>query len=242
MSEIGAALAEEPVGAVTAVFGERAGLARAFHGHLGTTAVQRGLIGPREVPRLWDRHILNCAAIGALIPDGSSVADVGSGAGLPGIALAVARPDLRMTLVEPLQRRIVWLEEVVADLGLGNVTLLRARAEEVRGRLVVDVATARAVAPLPALAGWCLPLVREDGRLLALKGRTAAEELAGSVDLLRGLGAVSWRVRTAGADVLAEPATVVEVVMGVRAPGGAGVRRGRRATGGRRAGSRRGRA
>jgi len=224
VSEAETASTEEPVGAVTALFGDRAYLARAFHRHLATSAVERGLIGPREVPRLWYRHVLNCGAIAEFVPLSSTVADVGSGAGLPGIALAVARPDVRVTLVEPLQRRVVWLEEVVADLGLSNVSLIRARAEELRGSLVVDLATARAVAALPVLAGWCLPLVRPGGHLLALKGRTAEEELAASVPELRALGAASWSVRTAGVGVLVEPATVVDVVAG-SPPGRSGGRR-----------------
>ena len=233
MSETETASAEEPVGAVTVVFGDRAELARAFHRHLATSAVERGLIGPREVSRLWDRHILNCAAIAEFIPSGSTVVDVGSGAGLPGIALAVARPDVRITLVEPLQRRVVWLEEVVADLALTHLSLVRARAEEVRGSIVVDLATARAVAALPVLAGWCLPLVRPGGRLLALKGRTAAEELAASEAELRALGAVSWTVRTAGEGLLVEPATVVDVVAGAARPGRPARRRASGSTRGR---------
>lgn len=231
MDDVETASGAEPTGAVVALFGDRAGVARAFHGHLATSAVERGLIGPREVPRLWDRHLLNCAAIAPLVPLNSTVVDVGSGAGLPGLALAVARGDLRVTLMEPLQRRVTWLSEVVADLGLENVSIVRARAEEMRGRLEMDVATARAVAALPVLAGWCLPLVRPGGRLLALKGRTAAEEVAASVDELRGLGADSWSVRTVGVGVLAEPATVVEVVSG--SSGAAGRAQGRRASRGR---------
>jgi 16S rRNA (guanine527-N7)-methyltransferase len=218
MSEADATSADEPEGAVAALFGDRADLARRFHGHLATTAVERGLIGPREVPRLWTRHILNCAALAELVAEGSSVVDVGSGAGLPGLAVAVARPDVRVTLVEPLQRRVDWLVEVLTDLGLSGVEVIRARAEEVRGTLTVDVATARAVAALPLLAGWCLPLVRPGGRLLAVKGRTAAEELLAAEADLRALGATSWTVRSAGVGILAEPTTVVDVVAGRRPP------------------------
>jgi 16S rRNA (guanine527-N7)-methyltransferase len=214
MTQPGTAPPEEPVGAVTALFGDRADVARSFWRHLSTSAVERGLIGPREVPRLWDRHILNCVSISAFVPADAALADVGSGAGLPGVAIAIARPDVHVTLVEPLQRRVVWLSEVVADLELGNVEVVRARAEELHGRFQVDVATARAVAALPVLAGWCLPLVRPGGRLLALKGRTAAEELAGAADELRALGAVEWHIRMAGVGVLDEPTTVVEVVAG----------------------------
>jgi 16S rRNA (guanine527-N7)-methyltransferase len=194
-------------------FGERAGAARAFASHLADTGVSRGLLGPREVPRLWSRHVLNCAAVAPLVPLGAHVVDVGSGAGLPGVVLALARPDLRVTLVEPLLRRVGWLENVVDDLGLESVTVVRARAEELHGQ-AFDVATARAVAPLDRLAAWCLPLLREGGFLLALKGRSAADELAQSEPALRRLGAVSWEVREVGDGVLDEPTTVVEVHKG----------------------------
>jgi len=247
MAEFEAAPPVEPEGAVAALFGDRAGLARSFWRHLATSAVERGLIGPREVPRLWDRHILNCVAIADFVPESAELADVGSGAGLPGLAIAIARPDVRVTLVEPLQRRVTWLAEVVADLGLTNVDVRRARAEELRGELHLDVVTARAVAPLPVLAGWCLPLCRPGGRLLALKGRSATEELAASVEELRALGAESWSVRVVGEGVLAEATTVVEVVAGAPAPEAARAasrRRGRAGAGGhghgaRRAGERR---
>jgi 16S rRNA (guanine527-N7)-methyltransferase len=231
--KVAAALPDEPVGAVAALFGDRADLARAFLRHLATTAVERGLLGPREVPRLWGRHLLNCACIGELIPPRASLADVGSGAGLPGIVIAIARPDVRVTLVEPLQRRVIWLGEVVDDLGLENVDVVRARAEELRGRLSVDVATARAVAALPVLAGWCLPLVRPGGRLLALKGRTAAEELSASIAELKALGAVRWEIRTVGEGIVDEPTTVVEVSVGPRreAAGRKAGRPGRRSPG-----------
>jgi 16S rRNA (guanine527-N7)-methyltransferase len=200
--------------AAARVFGEHLPLAEAFAGHLATSAVQRGLIGPREVPRLWERHILNCAVVGELVPTGAGVVDVGSGAGLPGLALAVARPDLRVVLVEPLQRRVDWLSEVVQDLGLQSVEVRRARAEELRGVVQADMVTARAVAALPRLAAWCLPLVHEAGALLALKGRSAAEELTASVRELRAAGAIRWEVVTAGAGLLPEPTTVVRVVRG----------------------------
>ena len=140
--------------------------------------MRRGLIGPREVPRLWERHLLNCAVLGELLPEGASLCDVGSGAGLPGIPLALARPDVRITLLEPLLRRTTFLDEVVRQLGLENVTVLRGRAEEMVGKLPpVDVVTARAVAPLDRLAGWGLPLLRPYGEMLALKGDTAEQEL-----------------------------------------------------------------
>jgi 16S rRNA (guanine527-N7)-methyltransferase len=213
-----------PAPAMTAWFGPRGALAEAFADHLRTSAVERGLLGPREVPRLWSRHILNCAAVSPLLPSAAEVVDVGSGAGLPGLVLAIAREDVRVTLVEPLLRRVAWLEEVTADLGLTNVSVLRARAEEVRPEWA-DIATARAVAPLAKLSAWCLPLVRPGGVMLAIKGRSAGEELEATQDTLPLLGAVAWEVRELGADLLDEPTTVVEIRKG---DAGVPVRRGGR--------------
>lgn len=152
--------------AARAVFGERLADAVRYAELLADAGVRRGLIGPREVPRLWERHLLNCAVLSDVVPEGVSVCDVGSGAGLPGIPLALTRPDLRITLLEPLLRRTIFLQEAVEELGLGNVTVARGRAEEVAGRLTpVDVVTARAVAPLDRLAGWGLPLLRPYGKM-----------------------------------------------------------------------------
>ncbi|HVW43764.1 MAG TPA: 16S rRNA (guanine(527)-N(7))-methyltransferase RsmG, partial [Amycolatopsis sp.] len=162
------------------MFGDRLDGAVRYAELLREHGVERGLIGPREVDRLWDRHLLNSAVIAECIPRGATVVDVGSGAGLPGIPLALARPDLEIALVEPMARRVEWLDEVVYELALG-VTVVRGRAEEraIRRRLgLVDVVTARAVAPLARLAGWCLPLLREGGMMLALKGVSAREEVA----------------------------------------------------------------
>jgi 16S rRNA (guanine527-N7)-methyltransferase len=192
------------------VFGAAVDRAAAYARLLATDGAVRGLIGPREVPRLWDRHLLNSAAIAPLVPDGARVVDVGSGAGLPGIPLALARPDLAMTLLEPLARRVAFLLECVDRLGLDNVTVVRGRAEEgpVRRELGgADVVTARAVAPLDKLAGWCLPLLRTGGRLLALKGSTAAEELAAVQPLAGAADAVLTEVGN-------PPATVVVVTRG----------------------------
>jgi 16S rRNA (guanine527-N7)-methyltransferase len=211
-------------------FGPRSELAEAFAVHLGTSAVERGLLGPREVPRLWTRHILNCAAVAPLLSPSAEVVDVGSGAGLPGLVLAIAREDVTFTLVEPLLRRVVWLEEVAGDLGLTNVSVVRARAEEL-GRGWADVATARAVAPLAKLSAWCLPLVRSGGVMLAIKGRSAGEELRETAGVLPALGAVAWEVREVGGELLEEPTTVVEVRKGEAGKIGrrrrAGTRRGR---------------
>jgi len=193
-------------------FGDRLGLAERYASALATSGVERGLIGPREVPRLWERHLLNCAAIVELIGPDVRLVDVGSGAGLPGIVVAIARPDLEVTLVEPLLRRVTWLAEVVESLELANVTVHRSRAEEAaRDGLQFDVATARAVASLGQLTLWSLPLVRPGGELLALKGASAAVELADSTEVLRAHGAVSWDVVVCGEDLLPEPTTVVRV-------------------------------
>ena len=161
-------------------FGDRLPLAERYHASLADVASARGFIGPREVPRLWDRHILNCAVIEKLMPENATLIDVGSGAGLPGIALAIARPDLQVTLVEALLKRSKYLNEVVEKLGLDNVTVVRGRAEEGHIKRVVqgaDIVTSRAVAPLGKLAQWSLPLVKKGGEMIAMKGDSVGEEL-----------------------------------------------------------------
>ena len=178
-----------------------------YVGFLSTAGVERGLIGPREVPRLWERHILNSAVVMPRIPHGATVADVGTGAGLPGLVWAIARPDLSVTLIEPLLRRTVFLEEMCEELELDNVRVVRARAEEVHEEF--DVVTARAVAALEKLGRWCLPLVRSGGVLLALKGRTAQQEVDSAAKTLNKLGATTIVVTTYGD--LEVPTTVVEV-------------------------------
>jgi len=196
-----------------AVFGDRLALAQRYATHLVGSGVERGLIGPREAPRVWERHLLNCAVVAELVPDGARVVDVGSGAGLPGIPLALARPDLSVVLVEPLARRVDWLREVVEDLGL-PVEIERGRAEErvVRARWEgADVVTARAVAPLARLAAWALPLVRTGGALLALKGASAADEVRRDRAAVRRLGGADPRVVRCGVDVVDPPSTVVVV-------------------------------
>lgn len=194
------------------LFGTRGGLAERYVAHLASSGIVRGLIGPREVPRLWSRHVLNCAVVQEHIADGARVADVGSGAGLPGLCLALARPDLELVLVEPLERRVQWLEEVVHDLGLGNVRVVRARAEQATDEVgEVDVVTARAVSALGGLLDITLPLLRGQGELLALKGRSAEEEVRKARKKLDRCGARSTEVIAAGSDLLDEPTTVVRV-------------------------------
>jgi 16S rRNA (guanine527-N7)-methyltransferase len=196
------------------VFGDHLDRAIAFAQLLADHGVERGLIGPREVERLWERHLLNSAVIAELLPQNCRVVDVGSGAGLPGIPLAIARPDLNLTLLEPMARRVAWLDEVVETLGLSSVTVVRGRAEEasVREQLSdVDVVTARAVAPLERLARWCLPLLKPGGQLVALKGESALEEMERDAEAVRRAGGSRQRVVSCGADVLEVPTTVVLV-------------------------------
>jgi 16S rRNA (guanine527-N7)-methyltransferase len=191
---------------------------------LADTAVVRGLIGPREVERLWERHLLNCAVVASGIRPARRVADVGSGAGLPGLVLAILLPDVELTLLEPMLRRAGFLEEAIGELGLTNVRVRRERAEQcpdLRGSF--DVVTARAVAPLDRLAAWVLPLVAPGGRLLALKGAGAAEQVAAARPLLDRSGVARVVVRGYGLGIVDPPTTVVEVT----------TRPGRRATGGR---------
>ena len=199
--------------AATAIFGDRLPLAQRYVEHLATTGIERGLIGPREVPRLWVRHVLNCAAVQEYIAEGASVADVGSGAGLPGLCLAIARPDLSITLIEPLERRVIWLHEVVEDLGLENVKILRSRAEQAIGQVDADVVTARAVSALVGLVDITLPILRGTGELLALKGRSAREEIKKAKKKLNRFGARETEILTAGEGLLDEPTTVVRVTL-----------------------------
>ncbi|WP_311252367.1 16S rRNA (guanine(527)-N(7))-methyltransferase RsmG [Nocardioides sp. AE5] len=181
---------------------DRLPLIEAYASSLASDGVIRGLIGPREVPRLWERHLLNCAVLQEPLPHGASVCDVGSGAGLPGIVLAIARPDLELTLLEPLLRRTTYLSEVVEELGLDNVEVLRGRAEEFAGRRTFDVVTSRAVAPLGRLAAWSMPLVAPTGALVALKGRSVVEEIEETRDELRALGCADPEVIELGAGFL----------------------------------------
>lgn len=189
------------------LFGDRMAAMGVYADRLAIDGVERGLIGPREVPRLWERHLVNCGVVLPRVPDGCTVADVGTGAGLPGLVWAIARPDLQVTLIETLQRRTIFLQEVVDQLDLRNVRVLRSRAEDVHE--TYDVVTARAVAPLDRLGRWCLPLVAPGGVLLALKGRSAQDEVDRDGAVLTKLGARSIVVTTYGPQD--DPTTVVEV-------------------------------
>jgi 16S rRNA (guanine527-N7)-methyltransferase len=211
--------------AARAVFGDALPVAERYVARLATDGVTRGLIGPREVPRLWERHVLNSAAVAEAIPPGARVVDVGSGAGLPGIPLGLARPDLAVTLVEPMARRVEFLEEAVADLdnagsdGDSRWRVVRGRAEDrsvigAVGR--VDVVTARAVAPLPRLVGWCRGLLRPGTQLVALVGSRALDELPGLVPELEAAGMRDVHPRAVGAALGDAATTVVVMTRGAR--------------------------
>ena len=208
------------------VFGATLPLAERYVRRLATDGVTRGLIGPREVPRLWVRHVLNSAAVAEAVPEGAHVADVGSGAGLPGIPLGLARPDLALTMVEPMARRVEFLEEAVDELtgddggdpGL-SWRVVRGRAEDravaaALGR--IDVVTARAVAPLPRLVGWCRGLMRPGTRLVALVGARALEELPGMVAELEAAGMRDVHPRAVGSSLGDAATTVVVMTRGAR--------------------------
>ncbi|MDN5743371.1 MAG: 16S rRNA (guanine(527)-N(7))-methyltransferase RsmG, partial [Yaniella sp.] len=167
------------------LYGDRTDVAERFVHHLVTTGIEWGLLGPREIPKMWDRHVLNCAVVQELLPKGALVADVGSGAGLPGIALAIARPDVQFVLIEPLERRVDWLEMVIADLELENVDVVRARSEQVFETVDVDIVTARAVSAMKSLVPMTVPLLHGTGELLAIKGKSAANEIEKADKVLR---------------------------------------------------------
>lgn len=220
------------------ILGERLPAMEHYVAILATRGVDHGLVGPREVPRLWERHILNCAVIGDLIDDGAIVADVGTGAGLPGLVLAVARPDLHVHLIEPLQRRVTWLDGAVAELGLSNVTIHRGKAQAFWGEVEADVVTSRAVARIGELVAWCLPLLRAGGEIVAIKGASAGAEVEQDRAGMARAGMETVEVQVVGEFVVEVPTTVVRV-RGIARTGG---RRPRSERGdhARRGGSRRG--
>lgn len=222
-----------PPSAVGEVFGDRADRAIQYVDFLATAGLERGLMGPRERPRLWDRHVLNSAAAKSHIFEGESVVDIGSGAGLPGIPLSLARPDLDITLVEPLLRRVNFLGEIIESLGI-DVRVVRGRAEEKTVITEVgnaDVVTSRAVAPLAKLAGWSAPLLRIGGRMVALKGSSATEEVDRDSAALSRLGFTDVHVEIVSAPD-AEETRLVIATLGSRMGGrgsrsrGSGKRRG----------------
>jgi 16S rRNA (guanine527-N7)-methyltransferase len=208
-------------GEATSVFGPTIETAARYAELLATEGVTRGVIGPREADRIWDRHLVNCAVVADAVPLSAHVVDVGSGAGLPGLVWAIRRPDLTATLLEPLQRRVDFLDEVVRQLGLGDrVTVLRGRAEDpvVRDQVgAVEWVTARAVAPLDRLVGWCLPLLRPGGALIAIKGASAAEEVSRLGPAVAEMGGVAIEVTRYGEGVISEPATAIIVRRGTQA-------------------------
>ena len=206
--------APPPPREASGVFGDALEAACRFAELLATDGVQRGLIGPRETSRLWDRHLLNCAVVAELLPRHGELVDIGSGAGLPGVVLAMLRPEMRVTLLEPMLRRSVFLEECVARLGLPNTTVVRGRAEDLVGVIKADFATARAVAPLDRLAGWAAGLLRPGGQILAIKGQSAEEELAAARPVLSRLHARSAEVLRVGHGRVISATTVVRVVIG----------------------------
>lgn len=193
------------------VFSDALPVAVAYADLLATEGIVRGLIGPREVPRLWDRHLLNCAVVTDAVEQGATVCDIGSGAGLPGLVMAIRRPDLQVTLVEPLLRRTTFLDEAVAALGLGNVVVRRGRAEELHGSALFDVVTSRAVAPLDRLSRWSLPLVRSGGSFLAMKGSSAESEIVTARKVITKEHGHIDGVIELGSDLLETPVRVVKV-------------------------------
>ena len=192
------------------LFGQNIDKARLFTARLANDSETYGLLGPRELPRIWSRHVINSGLLAELVPDGTKVVDVGSGAGLPGIPMAISQPNAHFTLVEPMERRSSWLEEVIKDLGLGNVAVVRARAEEVTDS-DFDFATARAVAALDKLLRLLTPLIRfsEHRTIIAMKGSKAPEEIAAAAKKLELLGFNSPEILTLGLSKAPETATVV---------------------------------
>lgn len=195
-----------------AIFGPQIEKARAFAEKLASDSDDLGLLGPRELDKLWSRHILNSAVVAETVNPGHLVADVGSGAGLPGIPMAIAVPEANFVLIEPMERRSNWMVEVVEELGLSNVELRRARAEEVLD-LKFDIVTARAVAALDKLLRLCVPLLRPGGSLIALKGSKAAEEIEVAKKLQKKLGIASFEILVCGKNFLAEPTSVVKTTL-----------------------------
>ena len=197
---------EQEPAAAAEIFGDRIGVARRFAEALGQHGEERGLIGPLEPPRLWSRHILNSAVIAPLFS--GRVGDVGSGAGLPGLVLAIARPDVEWVLIEPMERRVAWLSEQVESLDLDNVEVVRARAEDWKRGPLLDAVTARAVSALKTLIPITAPLVRDGGELILLKGANAENEITAAEKQLRKFRVTRPRVELVGEGLLEEPSRV----------------------------------
>lgn len=193
------------------LFGDRVDLADRYAQHLVTTGVERGLLGPRELPRVWTRHILNCAAAASLLGPGDVVGDIGSGAGLPGIPWALARPDVRIVLIEIMERRVEWLRMVVDDLGLDNVRIVRARVEDLADDEIFTVVTARALKAMTTLIEWSVPILGPQGRILAIKGASVDGELEKAARLIRRRKLIGPTVHKVGDEGLEIPTTVVEL-------------------------------
>lgn len=193
-------------------FGAAYPLAQRYAEHLATTGIEWGLIGPREVDRLWTRHILNCAVVSEFIDDGDVVGDVGSGAGLPGIPIALLRPAAQVVLIEPMERRVEWLKMVVDDLGLDNVRIVRARVEELVDEEMFSVVTARAVKAMTTLVEWTHEVVGPEGRILALKGASVETELVKAKKLLKRYRFGQPTVHIVDGGILEVPSRVVEIV------------------------------
>lgn len=201
---------ERPDYAVT-LFGDRVGLADRYAEHLATTGVEWGLLGPRELPRLWSRHIINCAVAASLLEEGDVVGDIGSGAGLPGIPWAIARPDTRIVLIEIMERRVEWLRMVVDDLGLENVRIVRARVEDLVDDEIFTVVTARAVKAMTTLIEWSVPVLGPEGRILAIKGASVQGELDKAARLIRKRKLIGPTLHSLGEGMVETPTTVVEL-------------------------------
>jgi 16S rRNA (guanine527-N7)-methyltransferase len=195
-----------------AIFGPQIEKARAFAQKLANDSDDLGLLGPRELDKLWSRHILNSAVVSETVKAADLVADVGSGAGLPGIPMAIALPEANFVLIEPMERRSTWMLEVIQELDLANVEVRRARAEEVLD-LKFDIVTARAVAALDKLLRLTVPLLKPGGSLIALKGSKAAEEIEAAKKLQKKLGIASFEIQICGEKFLAEPTSVVKTTL-----------------------------
>lgn len=224
---VAVARAPTPPEAARVVFGAALPTAEAYAAFLAGPGVERGVLGPAESERIWDRHLLNCGVVAELVPPVRQLVDIGSGAGLPGLVLAMLLPDVEVVLVEAMARRTAFLAECVGALGLSNVDVRRGRAEEMAGRLKADVVTARAVARLDRLAALAAGVAKPGGVVLALKGASASQELADAAPVLQRLGASGAEVVTAGAGIVSQPTTVVRFRTSPDPYRSAGSRRGR---------------